>query len=336
MILGAYYFSGWWAPDAVGMRERLLEEFPDREPVWGWVSDGPANMEVQIDLATDGGLDFFAFDWYFPEISERELALNLNACVDDFLLAKNNDKMRFCLLVANHDAFRIFRDGWEKAVDYWIPFLKSERAVTIGGKPLIIFFAALTECLGGSAAVRECTDYFRNKAKEAGLPDIFIASCVYPKTENTGEQLEIGQAEGYDGFTGYNYIQGYHYEGPEPYIHPYGELAECHMSAWDRFAKDSPLPYMPIVTCGWDCRGWEKPGAPPRSWYYPDRTPKQVYEFVSAAGDWMENNPSKTVEEKAVLLYAWNEYGEGGYIAPTKWDSGAYLDAVGRAKRDRA
>jgi hypothetical protein len=55
-----------------GMSERLLNEFPDREPVWGWVNDSVENMELQIKLASEGGVDFFSFCWYYPEVEEKK------------------------------------------------------------------------------------------------------------------------------------------------------------------------------------------------------------------------------------------------------------------------
>ena len=46
---------------------------------------------------------------------------------------------------------------------------------------------------------------------------------------------------------------------------------------------------------------------------------------------WMANNPQATTEERLVLLYAWNEYGEGGYLAPTKGDpAGSFLKEIKR------
>jgi hypothetical protein len=40
----------------------------------------------------------------------------------------------------------------------------------------------------------------------------------------------------------------------------------------------------------------------------------------------MDQNPDRTTKERIVLVYAWNEFGEGGYIAPTKGDpEGGYL-----------
>ena len=77
MSIGAYYFGGWaghsqlagntkepWALNApMHLTRRMVEEFPEREPVWGWRDDSLEAMERQIDLAADHGLAFFAFCW---------------------------------------------------------------------------------------------------------------------------------------------------------------------------------------------------------------------------------------------------------------------------------
>jgi hypothetical protein len=61
----------------------------------------------------------------------------------------------------------------------------------------------------------------------------------------------------------------------------------------------------------------------------PDRTPDQLAAGLESAIAWMDRNPDQTTTERIVLLYAWNEFGEGSYLAPTKGDlEGAYLKAV--------
>src|SRR5690606_38651836 len=79
--IGAYYFDGWagrnihandpnepWAKNAPShLTRRMLKEFPQREPVWGWRDDSLAIMERQIDLAADNGIDFFLFCWYWRD-----------------------------------------------------------------------------------------------------------------------------------------------------------------------------------------------------------------------------------------------------------------------------
>ncbi|MCL4484391.1 MAG: hypothetical protein M1445_17575, partial [Bacteroidetes bacterium] len=79
--VGAYYFDGWagqnrkasdpnepWAKNApTNLSRRMVEEFPEREPVWGWRDDSQAIMERQIDLAADNGIEFFLFCWYWRD-----------------------------------------------------------------------------------------------------------------------------------------------------------------------------------------------------------------------------------------------------------------------------
>jgi hypothetical protein len=44
---------------------------------------------------------------------------------------------------------------------------------------------------------------------------------------------------------------------------------------------------------------------------------------------WMAPHPEQTTAERMVLLYAWNEFDEGAYLAPTRGDpAGAYLKAI--------
>ena len=82
-MIGAYYFDGWagrhrladteaWAKDApTHLTKRMLDEFPEREPIWGWRDDRPEVMEQQIDLAADHGIAFFAFCWYRHPTAEQ-------------------------------------------------------------------------------------------------------------------------------------------------------------------------------------------------------------------------------------------------------------------------
>ncbi len=106
MRLGAYYWDGWYQP-LPHWTQRLMNEFPNRMPVWGWMGSTVSNMEMQIDLAADAGLEYFSFDWYYPQHGKIS---GMNDAVDRFLKASNRSRMSFCLLVANHDGGRIFRD----------------------------------------------------------------------------------------------------------------------------------------------------------------------------------------------------------------------------------
>ena len=97
-------------------------------------------------------------------------------------------------------------------------------------------------------------------------------------------------------------------------------------------AETSPLPCVPIITAGWDRRPWEQGQLPPEkmSVWYPDRTPKLVEEFMKVGVRWLDKHPDKATAQRLLLIYAWNENGEGGYLTPTAKDGTEYLEAVQR------
>lgn len=338
MKLGAYYYDGWykvrgnWTP-------RLMNEFAEREPSWGWLGNTVENMELQVDLAADGGLSFFAFDWYYPEDGGEER--ENNKCIDRYLASKNADRLEFCLLVANHQGALIYRDKWEDAVRRFIPFLKSEHALKVNGIPAIIFFSTneLVRCLGSIEETNKCLEYFREECRKEGLPGVFVIGCAGPQRSADGaasivkEQIWRDRGAqlkeiGLDGVSGYNYHRGSinREDGTKEYLLPFEDLAKDHEISWEGFVKFGELPYMPCLTGGWDDRPNEKPLINPekRSCYSPDITPTTLYNHVKAAGEFIGANKEKITEDYAII-YAWNENGEGGFVCPTM---GGYRDKL--------
>ena len=56
------------------------------------------------------------------------------------------------------------------------------------------------------------------------------------------------------------------------------------------------------------------------------------HEVAFWAFDWYyPEGESKTTTQRLLLLYAWNENGEDGYLTPTVKDGAEYLNAVQRA-----
>ena len=79
---------------------RFDGHYQPRQPLWGYEMDNdPQVMEKWIDAATNHGVNIFVFDWYWYDGGPfLESALN-----DGFLKAKNNSKMQFYIMWANHD-----------------------------------------------------------------------------------------------------------------------------------------------------------------------------------------------------------------------------------------
>ncbi len=339
MKLGAYYFAGWsgkspyddgsvsnaWARGMpTHFTKKLATEFAGRTPIWGWRDDTPELMERQIALAADHGIAYFSFCWYWHD---NKGPINPTAIEEDskhlpmrlFMGAKNNTRMEFCLLVANHRGAEIVgTDAWQQAADYWIAnYFKHPRYLRSEGRPVIMIFSPKGADKGG-------LDYLQGAAKKAGFPGVWVAGCGNVTAE-----------EGYQIVTAYNTKprEGLNLED----IYPFKLLVDWNVSVWNRTDRP-PLPYIPVATQGWDRRPWEAKngeglgqgsGVSP---HFARGTPEELEAYMRRMAEWMDANPTQTTKDRLALIYAWNEIGEGGWLVPCKDDpDGAYLKAIRRA-----
>lgn len=317
VTVGAYYFDGWTAQHAE-LNKVLYADYGYRQPVWGWKDDTVEIMRKQIDYAADFDINFWAFDWYHPDQHPCNNALKL------YLKAPNRERLKFCLMVANHGQFRIGPKDWDACCRIWIDLFRQPTYLRLDGKPLLIIFAswALEQDFGSAENVRKAFESLRAKAKEANLPGVAIAACA-----ELGDGFDNLARSGYTLLTGYNYCS----DGPGP--KPFRDLMEANSKIFDGFAQRATLPYIPVITTGWDNRPFLKASTP--SVWYPDRSPKHVEEFVRLGVRWLDKHPDKTTPQRLLMLYAWNENGEGGYLTPTAQDGTEYLKAVQRAIREK-
>lgn len=78
-------------------------------PQWGYVNEAdPYVMEMEINATADHGVNVFIYDWYWYD--RRPF---LEGCLDEgYLKAKNNDRVKFYLMWANHNA----TTTWDKRI----------------------------------------------------------------------------------------------------------------------------------------------------------------------------------------------------------------------------
>jgi hypothetical protein len=336
MKVGAYYFAGWsgktsyddgtpgnaWAKGMpTHFTKKLATEFAGRTPIWGWREDSPDITARQIDLAADNGLSFFAYCWYFKDskgpINVEKIEQHpLHEPMKMFMEAKNNKRMEFCLLVANHSGSEIVgEEAWKQAADYWIKnYFKHPRYLRSEGKPLIIIFSPRGVDKNG-------LNYLQEAAKKAGFPGVLVAGCGNCLPEN-GFQIR----------TEYNTRPREGLGLDE--IYPYKMLVDWNVSMWSRTDRPEML-YIPLATQGWDRRPWEAKNGEglgqgsPVSPHFARGTAMEFEIYLKQMAEWMDKNPKQTTKDHLGLIYAWNEIGEGGWIVPCRDDpDGAYLKAI--------
>ena len=82
---------------------RFEGHYQPKQPLWGYEHDNdPKVVERWIDTALEYGVNTFIYDWYwYMDFPYLESALN-----DGFLKAKNNEKMNFYIMWANHNVVK--------------------------------------------------------------------------------------------------------------------------------------------------------------------------------------------------------------------------------------
>lgn len=324
--VGVYYFGGWaginpysehlgedWAKNAPShLTKKLALEFGNREPIWGWRDDSVEIMEKQIDLAADHGIEFFMFCWYWSNdkgaISTEKIdEISLHKCLDLYMKAKNRHRIKFGLLIANHQGAEIVgTENWVAATNYWTKYFSDKQYITIDDKPFIAIFNASGLSVDEQEAMQLA-------AKNNNLQGLSIAACG-----------SAPQSKQYDYRTHYNAIPIVD-NGGNP-ARNYNELVTITEREW----VVTNQPYIPSVSVGWDPRPWDRSHLSERNQYYfVDNTPEKLEQSLGRAAEWIEANPQATVKEKMVMIYAWNEFGEGGYLVPTLGDKeGSHLQAI--------
>ncbi len=321
-------------------------------PTTGYL-DGknPKDVEVEIELASNAGIDVFLWDWYWFS-GERTMEEGLE---QGFLKAKNRNKMKFALMWANHDRANRFRckymsnpptimknvhtaDDFKAMLKYCIEnYFKQPNYYKIDGRPVFSIFRPMhiIDQLGGAENVKKLIDECAQIMKDNGLPPVYWSAMA-----KNSQQGELFKKAGFDNTSWYIHgpwtIKNYMKRVQKgEWIYDYAEMMQPHRDQWRDMLEKSPLPNIPVVSRGWDttsrCRLDEQFPPKANKIDYPytpsaiNNTADRFETLLREAKTIVENDPKKP---RAILINAWNEYTEGAYLLPDRRDSDASLKAI--------
>jgi len=283
-------------------------------------------MEVvdrEIGYARAAGIDYWAWCHYDPT-SDEAIKLHMNDVLNLYRASAKRSWVNYCLIGGSYAATR----RWPAAVDEYVAmFSEPNYQKVMGNRPLLYYFMAeaIVPHWGSAARAREALDLLRARCVQAGLgPAYVVGLCFWP--DKGAQALEDA---GFDAMG--SYCNPGAAEGKE---HPYADLAALNRWFWNA-CRETGKPFVPSVNSGWDYRpliGPEFPDRNPRGdWYLPP-TPAELADHVRSAADFVRDNRG-ICQANTFLIYAWNEFAEGGWICPTKSEGTARLDAIARALR---
>lgn len=324
--------------------QRLLKPHAD----WGYFDEAyPRMMERQIDLAAASGIDAFIVDWYWYSGVRF-----LNRPVEQALpRAANRDKIKYGLMWANHNWMNVFpakygvpneiqipirhsADDFARAMGHCIEthfhqpnFWRVNGGLYFGLFSVDDFIAQL----GGPVKAKATLDAARDQVRKAGLGEMHFAAFTW----TPGRHAEFASA-GFDSITSYT-ISTVGIALPEQPTQSYDVVADAHAGHWAH-ARGSKIPYLPIVSAGWDPSYRWQPDVPwpprptPSYPYCPLVTGSTPERFGKVVGQALRH--ARANNSPAIVINSWNEWTEGSALLPEAYHGTGYLDALKRAKQE--
>ena len=350
--------DGWTEWELVkAARPRFPGHHQPNVPAWGYTDEAnPAHMEQKIDAAADHGIDAFIFDWYYYDDG-----LFLERGIEEgFFGAKNNERLKFGLMWANHDWIDIhpadtaslLREGgpdllypgvvtpktWDRMTDYIIEtYFKHPSYWLIDGSPYFSVYdlSKLVESFGSLDATSDAIGRFRDKILEAGFKGLQMNAVVWGRTILPSEEIvEIEDMNaflkelGFTSVTSYVWIHHVRLDFP---THPYAEVQDKYFEYANKFAGSLDLPYYPNVTMGWDSSPRANQDDRFANLGYPfmgtisKNTPENFKKALTQVRDYLDQQPTA---QNIFNINCWNEWTEGSYLEPDTINGMAYLQAI--------
>ncbi len=321
-------------------------------PLWGYTNESdPVVMEMKINAASQYGIDVFIYDWYYYN-DGKFLEKGLE---EGFLKVKNNNKVKFALMWANHDWVDLFPrnpetgglplfypgnitpETFDKMTDYIISeYFMQPTYWMIDGCPYFSIYETyrFIESMGGRENARAALEKFRVKTKKAGFRDLHLNAVVWgvqilPNEKVLKNPAELLEYFSFNSTTSYVWV---HHAGLESFPETeYNTLRDKYFRFCDDFSKTIMQPYHPNVTMGWDATPRCDQKFNFRSAGYPcmavlkNNTPENFRQALEFARSRVQPKPGHPA---IITINSWNEWTEGSFLEPEREYGYQYLEQI--------
>lgn len=340
-LLGVIRWDNWQAGNPYD-RTIADAEAPQRIPYYvargrdgrlAFPGSSRAVLDADVHYARSAGIDYFLFGYYLESDAwgrSIDRARRLNEALRSYRALPDRLGVRYAL--SFNLSFPV-RDV-PKVAAAVAEALRGPDYVAAGDGSAPVFFlvGSMTgwlKGLGGRDAAREALSAIRREVKAATGRDVHAVALMFDFRANDPVAHDVG----FDAVGTYATAVG---SGDRSI--PYAQCAELARNGWAFENRHGSLGFLPTVTMGWDYRPAlrdpreRKARSPTPDWCEP-ATDAQWTEQIRAALAAAAANP-RNDRFRSVLFYAWNEFSEGGWVAPTIGEGtrriGVIADAVGR------
>lgn len=327
--VGVSYFAGWWEetpnkwmdPNGKDWRAR----YPERAPLLGEYNTQDT-MDREIIAAARNGIDFFSILWYYLEPGKKQEphVEQVNRGLANFMASPESHRMKFMVECCNHPPFEVLADAqWDECIQTFLKAFAHPSYLRLNGKPVFKIHSGhffYQQCGNDWQKGQARLETLRDAVRHAGLGEVLIGVGV-GGYETIGPQHWAKQ---YFDFTGtYMDVPDPQKLPPQAQDYPYPQLASFIEEGRAMHFNDA-VPYMPLVAAGWCPRPWDDPRA---GYAFPSK--REWTETLRKVKADLLAHPSLGLPgQKAFNIYAWNEFGEGGIVAPTRGDKEMKMNSI--------
>jgi len=322
--VGVVRWDAWTGGPATEQVERTLapEQFRSRLPWFAELRpDGTVRiaggrqeiMDQEIAYAANAGLDYWAFVMY-PKAGALSTSLR------HYHASRERHRIGFCMIL--HGNIKVPDTAWPDERNRALALLKEPGYHTVAaGRPLVYVFEVDLD----EARLAERVAEFRRLAAEQG-PEPYL---VYMGWNPAADRIKTAPL-------GFAAVSGYAVGSADP---TFAQLAQKAERTW-HIAATAGVPYVPLVTTGWDKEprklnpvSWELNATYHKQDVFPSvATPGEIASHLARAINLVRANPN-ICQAGTIIVYAWNEHDEGGWLCPTWTAQGpdtSRLDAIRR------
>jgi hypothetical protein len=254
-------------------------------------------MDQDIAYAKYSGIDYWAFCWYHDTTG-----LGLGRKL--YLSSKVKDKINWCLILGTEQLDINLNGSWLKK-----RWAEKNYQKVLNGRPLVYIYGLTNYTT--AADIKK----LRNLGKEIGVdPYIVLMQNQFKKVDLDANTVDaVSQYNSYAGGNGIAY---------------YPTMLNMDKKGWENYAKTGKQ-VVPWVTSGRN----QKPRIDHQvSWmstsgWVADATPGQIVENLKNAFNWINTNNNLS-PANTVIVYAWNEFDEGGWLCPTLGPDSSRIKAL--------
>lgn len=333
------------------------------EGVYGLPADSASAVEWEQTQAMAAGIDVFIHNAYwFGDPAGQPPGNITHASIQAHATCPAG--MKFAIQWSNHGATDIDTLAkFNAAIDYMLVWAQEfpDNYWTINGKPVLYIFSmdtiseisqALFSEPSGYEAMKLGVAHITARAVLRGLPGLFVVSQA-----GTDHPYWTGRAYGFVGAneyagcgaqTVYNRHSAYTERTQNQWggeavsatrypaeLSSYAELSEVYRRAeeWIISNSGSQLPVFSAAICGWDRRPWlERDSQPALPEDNCAPSPSQWLDHLRQQRNFaMLGSRAVAGVPPVVNICAWNEYGEGSFLCPTRRYGWSLLEQVTKA-----